>query len=191
MALDIRWSATLPGDAHHLLAVDPNGALLYAGDGWGVTYASLSLRLIDMRDRRELNRVRTKYQQPRSMTYRGPDFLLATDSRVFELSRSDLTIRRSWERGIPWFADALELESEKLLMTNWLRPTAGILDLASGRSTRWPLEAGLRPLRRADPPHGLFPAPWSRADVDRPGRAPAPLNMLRPNNPLQSRRNQK
>ena len=148
MALDIRWSATLPGDAHHLLAVDPNGALLYAGDGWGVTYASLSLRLIDMRDGRELNRVRTKYQQPRSITYRGPDLLVATDSRLFQLSRSDLTVRRTWERGVPRFADALRLDSDNLLMTNWLRPTAGIFALTTGHSRRWLLEPGLRPLRQ-------------------------------------------
>ena len=136
MTLNIRWSATLPGDARHLLAIDPAGAHLYAGDGWGVTYASLSLRLIDMNDGRELRRMRTKYQQPRSITYRGPDLLVATDSRLFQLSRSDLQVRRTWERGVPRFADALELESDKLLMTNWLRPTAGIFDLMSGRSAR-------------------------------------------------------
>ena len=147
MTLNIRWSATLPGDARHLLAIDPAGAHLYAGDGWGVTYASLSLRLIDMNDGRELRRMRTKYQQPRSITYRGPDLLVATDSRLFQLSRSDLQVRRTWERGVPRFADALELESDKLLMTNWLRPTAGIFDLMSGRSARWLLEAGLRPFR--------------------------------------------
>ena len=148
MALTIRWSATLPGDAHHLLAIDPAGAHLYAGDGWGMTYASLSLRLIDMRDGRELTHLRTKYQQPRSITYRGTDLLVATDSRLFQLRRSDLTVQRVWEHGVPRFADALEFDSDNLLMTNWLRPTAAIFDLASGRSRRWLLEAGLRPLRR-------------------------------------------
>src|SRR5262245_24841159 len=107
MALNIRWSATFSGDAHHLLAIDPTGARLYAGDGWGVSYASLSLRLIDMSDGREVKRLRTKYQQPRSITYRGPDLLVATDSRLFQLSRSDLTVRRTWEGGVPRFADAL------------------------------------------------------------------------------------
>lgn len=50
---------------------NPAGGHLYAGDGWGVAYASLSLRLIDMNDGRELARLRTKYQQPRSITYRA------------------------------------------------------------------------------------------------------------------------
>ena len=76
MALSIRWSATFPGDAHHLLAIDPAGANLYAGDGWGVTYASLGISLIDMSDGRELKRVRTRYQQPRSITYRGSDLFV-------------------------------------------------------------------------------------------------------------------
>ena len=147
MGLDIKWSATLPGDSHHLLAIDPAGAHLYAGDGWGSpSYASLSLRLIDMDDGRELVRLRTRYQQPRSITYRGPDLILATDSRLFQLSRSDLGVRQLWEH-VPKFADVLEIESDKLLMTNWLRPTAGIFDLGSGRATRWLLDAGLRPLR--------------------------------------------
>lgn len=147
MGLDIKWTATLPGDSHHLLAIDPAGARLYAGDGWGSpSYASLSLRLIDMNDGRELVRLCTRHQQPRSITYRGPDLVLATDSRLFQLSRSDLRVRKLWEH-VPKFADALEIESDKLLMTNWLRPTAGIVDLGSGRSTRWLLEAGLRPLR--------------------------------------------
>ena len=99
-----------------------------------------------MNDGRDLARLRTKYQQPRSITYRASDLLLATDSRLFQVSRSDLIVRKSWER-VPKFADALELESDKVLMTNWLRPTAGVFDLESGRSTRWLLEAGLRPLR--------------------------------------------
>ena len=90
MGLDIKWSATLPGDSHHLLAIDPAGAHLYAGDGWGSpSYASLSLRLIDMNDGRELVRLRTRYQQPRSITYRGPDLVLATDSRLFQLRTID------------------------------------------------------------------------------------------------------
>lgn len=148
MAFNIRWSATFQGDAHHLLAIDPTGTRLYAGDGWGISYASLSLRLIDMSDGRELKRLRTKHQQPRSITYRGPDLLVATDTRLFQLSRSDLTVRRTWERGVPRFADALELDSDNLLMTNWLRPTAGIFDLTTGHSRRWLLEAGLRPLRK-------------------------------------------
>jgi len=147
VALDIRWSATLPGDAHHLLAIDPAGTHVYAGDGWGVAYASLSLRLIDISDGRELKLLRTKHQQSRSITYRGPDLLLATDSRLFQVGRADLAVRRTWDRGVPRFADALELESDKLLMTNWLRPTAGIFDLTSGHTARWLLEAGLRPLR--------------------------------------------
>lgn len=148
MAMSIRWSATFPGDANHLLAIDPTGTHLYVGDGWGMSYASLSLRAIDMSDGQELNRLRTKYQQPRSITYRGPDLLVATDSRLFQLSRSDLAVRRTWERGVPRFADALEVDSDNLLMTNWLRPTAGIFDLRTGHSRRWLLEAGLRPLRR-------------------------------------------
>jgi hypothetical protein len=99
-----------------------------------------------MNDGRELARLRAKYQQPRSIAYRASDLLLATDSRLFQVSRSDLSVRRSWEH-VPKFADALELESNKLLMTNWLRPTAGVFDLESGRSTRWLLEGGLRPFR--------------------------------------------
>lgn len=81
------------------------------------------------------------------MTFRGQDLLLATDSRLFQLS-PDVTIRRSWESRVPRFADALALESEKVLMTNWLRPTAAIFDLTTGRSARLTLEPGLRPLRR-------------------------------------------
>jgi len=147
MGLDIKWSATLPGDSHHLLAIDPAGARLYAGDGWGSpSYASLSLRLIDMNDGRELVRLRTRYQRPRSITYRGSDLVLSTDSRLFQLRRSDLGVRKLWEH-VPKLADALEIESDKLLMTNWLRPTAGIFNLESGHSGRWLLEAGLRPLR--------------------------------------------
>lgn len=148
MGLSIRWSTTLPGYGHHLLVIDRTGTSVYAGDGWGApSYASLSLRLIDMRDGRELKRLRTKYQQPRSITYRGQDLLVATDSRLFQLS-SDLILRSSWESRIPRFSDALALESDKLLMTNWLRPTAAILDLTTGRSGRLVLEPGLRPLRR-------------------------------------------
>jgi len=150
VAVEIRWSATLPGDARHLLSIDPSGAHLYAGDGWGVSYASLSLRLIDMKNGTELARRRTKYQQPRSITYRGPDLLLATDSRLFQLSQSDLGVRRTWEHAVPRFADALELESDSLLMTNWMRPTVSIFDLTTGRSKRLLLDAGLRPLRTPD-----------------------------------------
>jgi len=147
MAITIRWSTTIPGHSNHLLAIDPAGDRLYAGDGWGIAYAALSLRILDMSDGRELARLRTKHQQPRSIGYRSSDVLLATDSRLFQLSRTDLSVRRVWERGVTNFADALALDGDKLLMTNWLRPTAGILDLNTGRTTRWLLDAGLRPLR--------------------------------------------
>jgi hypothetical protein len=130
-----------------LLAIDQDGNRLYAGDGWGIEYATLSLRIIDMADGHEVATLRTKYQQPRAIGYRLSDVLLATDSRLFQLSRTNLVVHRTWERGVPNFADALELEGDKLLMTNWLRPTAGILDLNTGRARRWLLEPGLRPIR--------------------------------------------
>ncbi len=147
MGMTIRWSATFPGHSAHLLAIDTDGDHLYVGDGWGIGYAALSLRIIEMADGRELARFRTKYQQPRAIGYRFSDLLLATDSRLFQLSRTDLQVHRAWERGVPSFSDSLELEGDKLLMTNWLRPTAGILDLNTGRAKRWLLDAGLRPLR--------------------------------------------
>jgi hypothetical protein len=148
MPFSIAWSAMVAGDSHHLLALDPNRRRLYVGDGWGVAYASLSLRILDMADGAELAKIRTRHQQARAITFVGGDAFLATDSRLFQLSRADLTERRAWDSRVPKFTDTLAHENGKLFMANWLRPTAAIFDLDQGGTARLSLEPGLRALRR-------------------------------------------
>jgi hypothetical protein len=118
------------------------------GDGWGVAYASLSLRILDLADGAEVAKIRTRHQQARAIAIVGADAFVATDSRLFQLSREDLTERRAWDSRVPRFTDTLAHENGKLFMANWLRPTATIFDLDQGGTARLSLEPGLRAMRR-------------------------------------------
>ena len=147
MAVAELWSARVPGHSGHMLAMNPEGDRVFVGDGYGVAYASLSLRTLRARDGAEAARVRTRHQQPRALTHRGPSVLMATDSRLFELNGSDLAIQETWDHRVPRYTDAMELQDRKVLMTNWLKPGAAVFDLGTGRVSRWTLEPGLRQLR--------------------------------------------
>ncbi len=148
MSFSIEWSAVVPGHSHHLLEVDPDRGHLYVADGWGVAYASLSLRILNVANGAELAKVRTRHQQARAITFVGGDALVATDSRLFQLRRADLVEQRAWVSRVPRYADTLVHANGKLFMANWLRPTAAIFDLDAGRTSRLTLEPGLRAVLR-------------------------------------------
>src|SRR5712691_1126328 len=148
MSFSIVWSAVVPGHSHHLLEMDPDRGHLYVGDGWGVAYASLSLRILRVADGAELAIVRTRHQQARAITFVGTDALVATDSRLFQLRRTDLVGLRAWVSRVPRYADTLVHEDGKLFMANWLRPTAAVFDLNAGRTSRLTLEPGVRAVHR-------------------------------------------
>jgi len=148
MSFSIGWSAVVPGHSHHLLEVDPDRGHLYVSDGWGVAYASLSLRILNIADGAELAKVRTRHQQARAITFVGGDALVATDSRLFQLTRANLVEQRAWDSRVPRYADTLVHENGKLFMANWLRPTAAIFDLDAGRTSRLTLEPGVRAVLR-------------------------------------------
>ncbi len=148
MSFSIEWSASVPGHSQHLLELDADRGHLYVGDGWGVTYASLSLRILDVADGAELAKVPTRHQQPRAITFVGADALVATDSRLFQLRRADLVEQRVWDSRVPRYADTIVHENGKLFVANWLRPSAAIFDLDSGRTSRFTFEPGLRAVHR-------------------------------------------
>jgi hypothetical protein len=148
VSLAIQWSAIVPGHSRHLLVGDPDGAHLYVADGWGVAYTNLSLRILNMADGAEQAKVRTRHQQARAIAFADADALVATDSRLFQLSRKHLVEKHAWDSRVPRYADTIVHENGKLLMANWLRPTAAVFDLDNGRSSRLPLEPGVRALHR-------------------------------------------
>jgi hypothetical protein len=96
----------MPGDTGHCVAFDPDRPVLYVGDGYGVASAALRMHLLSLDDGAELASVRLCHQGARSLAFPGPStVLVATDSRLFELSRANLEVIRDWREGVPRFAD--------------------------------------------------------------------------------------
>jgi hypothetical protein len=151
----VLWTAEVQGHLSHRINIDPSGDHLYVSDGWGVSYASLSLHSLRLTDGTEAAKVRTRHQQARTAVFRSETLIVAADTRIFELQRGSLNVVREWDKRIPRFADSLALEGDRLLMLNWLNPTGSIFDLGTGRVRRLDLGPGLDILA-AGPPVLVF-----------------------------------
>jgi hypothetical protein len=140
-----KWRATVPGHADNLVLSDATSASVFVSDGWGVPYAALTLRRYDLATGRPLAARRTRSQGITALLVRGGTLFAATGSRLFELSKNDLSILRQWEKGL--VADArglISLDGSRLVMGNWLRPSIGIFDPAGGTTKR--VTVGVQPL---------------------------------------------
>ncbi|HEV3095604.1 MAG TPA: hypothetical protein VG104_00545 [Candidatus Dormibacteraeota bacterium] len=138
------WRTEIPGDVANVYLADPASNSLFAGDGWGVSYAALRLHRLRLDSGEHLADVRTRHQGASALAIHQQLLYAATDSRLFELRPADLAIVRQWDRGLVRYSMQLVAEGSTIVSANWHKPTIGLFDLDSGRTRR--VMTGLQPL---------------------------------------------
>lgn len=144
MRLTEIWRATVPGHTAHAILADGGSKSLFVGDGWGVPYTARRLHRFDPETGEQLAEVRTRQQQVCSLAVHDDHLFAATSSRLLKLRTADLAVVGHWEKVLPSDSQQLVAEGRFLVGANWRKPTVGVFDLRSGRSTR--LAVGLQPL---------------------------------------------
>lgn len=134
MSIDahVRWRTIVPGDGGHRLWQDTDDNAVLVGDGWGIAWAALRLRALDLEDGHE--RLSTRLGNAvRAMT-RDADghWLAATDGRLFKLDRSTLRPTTKWAKRIPRYADELVAGGGFVHFANHVSPTLHAMDLKHG-----------------------------------------------------------
>jgi hypothetical protein len=143
-ALTERWRAPVPGIVAITVLSDTASGSVFASDGWGVSYAALRLHRFDLETGAHLAELRTRHQAVSAMLVDRNVLYAATDSRLFELSPTDLSVSRQWDRGLVRYTQQLVPAGSKLVTANWLKPTIGLFDPETGLTRG--LRAGLQPL---------------------------------------------
>ena len=144
LPLEQRWTVSIPGQHVHAFAGDTASNSLVVGDGWGVPYSALRLHRFDAATGAETASIRTRHQPVNALLPLDGRLLAATDLRLFEVTLPDLRVTNVWERGLVRYAQQLAGNGECVVQANWLRPSIGVLDKATGAVRR--VKAGAQPL---------------------------------------------
>src|ERR1700683_1154501 len=97
LPLPERWRRTIPGERDHRFFADQRSRALYVGDG-GLMPAALRLRRLDVDTGAELASTRTRGQLVFGMAFRGDRLFAASNSRLFELDSTGLSVIRQWDK---------------------------------------------------------------------------------------------
>jgi hypothetical protein len=138
------WRTTVPGDSDNEVLCDVASESVFISDGWNVPYAALRLHRLEISSGKHVADVRTRSQGVVAMVKWQDRLLAATDSRLFEFRTGDLSIARQWDTGLVAFARQLVPVGRLIAMANWLRPSIGILDRESAKTSR--MKVGAQPL---------------------------------------------
>jgi hypothetical protein len=144
MPLEERWRATIPGDHAQAFAADAVSRSLLVGDGWGTPYTALSLHKFGVDNGTEVASIRTRHQQVLGMAIASTHAFAATDSRLFKVSVSDLRIIQEWNRHLVRYSNQVQVDGGHVVEANWLAPSIGILEMATGTVRR--LKGGAQPM---------------------------------------------
>jgi len=144
LSVEEKWSVAVPGDRVNQILSDPASQSVYAGDGWGVSHAALRLHRLDLATGRPLADIRTRHQGVSALALHGDHLYAATDSRLFQLTREDLSVVAQWDKGLIRYCMTLIPQGGAFVMANWRTASVGIFDPATGRTRR--LNVGLQPV---------------------------------------------
>lgn len=132
-----RWTTLVPGRASHLAVFHSPGGSLYVSDGWGVTYASIRFRRLDVLTGSETASFRSGTAvRCLAMIGDGNELIATTDSKLFRLDALSLQERQRWDKRIPRYSNTIAIRGDLVVVANWRDPKIGIIDLATGRVRR-------------------------------------------------------
>ncbi|GBF74417.1 hypothetical protein PA598K_02760 [Paenibacillus sp. 598K] len=134
--VEVRWRTTITGDAGHRLWLDPEYNRVMVSDGWGVAFAALRLRALDVSDGRELAAARLGNAARALAPDADGSWLAATDTKLFRLDRSDLRLGSKWTSRIPKYSDSLIAGGGFVHAVNHASAGLHAIDLTTGAVKR-------------------------------------------------------
>lgn len=144
LPLEQRWTVSIPGWQVHAFDGDAATQSLLVGDAGGVAYGALRLHRLDAVTGTETASIRMRHQPVNGLLIDGSRLLAATNSRLFEIALPGLKVTHVWDRGLVRYANQLQSQGEHIVQANWLRPSVGVLNTATGVVRR--VKAGPQPL---------------------------------------------
>jgi hypothetical protein len=106
--------------------------------------AALRLRRLDVDTGAELALTRTRGQLVFGMAFRGDRLFAASNSRLFELDSTGLSVIRQWDKRLVRWSTQVVVCDEVIVEAGWYAPYIGIVDLATGAVRR--VKVGKQPL---------------------------------------------
>jgi hypothetical protein len=138
------WRTTVPGDTNNMILCDQGSQSVFVSDGWNVAYGALRLHRLDLTTGQHRAELRTRSQSVSGLAMDRGKLWVATDSRLFELAARDLSIIRGYEKGLMAYTRQLIPVSSLLVTADWLRPSIGVFDPDTGKTSR--VKLGGQPL---------------------------------------------
>lgn len=141
MELCKRWAArmknNISGGGVMVPVTDPfDPSVLYVSDGWGSSYSSIRLRKLSVETGEELANVLTR-DCVRCIHVEEDRLFAVLNKRLLELDRSDLRMRRAYEKGVPQYMDYAGFNGEdKLLLMNWNGGFLNVFDLNTEKTRK-------------------------------------------------------
>ena len=136
----ILWRTTIAGVMGHSFWFDVPQQRLLMSDGFGVSFAALKLRALALDNGHEVSRAKLG-NAARAMTL-GADgsLLVATDKKLFQLARTDLSEHARWTARIPNYSNHLQVD-ESFVYFSGGAPAVSALSLENGTVKRRVLAA--------------------------------------------------
>jgi hypothetical protein len=144
VSLEELWRASVPGASAHQVLPDAIDRAVVVADGSGVAYAARRLRRLSLDTGRELASVRTRHQSVGALALVAGRLWVATDRRLFALDRRSLDVLAQWDKGLVQYTHTIVPLGDRLVLANWLTPTVGLFDPATGATRR--LRVGVQPV---------------------------------------------
>jgi hypothetical protein len=130
------WTSLARGQGH-LAVIHSAVGSLYVSDGWGVSYASLRFRRLDVLTGQETASFRSGTAvRCFALSRDRNELIAATDSKLFRLDALALVERQRWDTRIPRYSNTMAIRGDLVVVANWRDPKVGIIDLATGRVRR-------------------------------------------------------
>jgi hypothetical protein len=109
---------------------------VFVSDGWNVPYGALRLHRLDLATGQHRAELRTRSQSVSGLAVDRGKLWVATDSRLLEVATRDLSIIRGYEKGLVAYTRQLIPVGGLLITADWLRPSIGIFDPDTGKTSR-------------------------------------------------------
>lgn len=111
-------------------------SVFYVSDGWNSYYSSMRLRKLSAETGEELANVLTR-DSTRCIHVEEDRLFAILNKRILELNRNDLSIIKTYKKGVPQYMDYVNFGGgDKLLMMNWMGSFLNIFDLNAEKAQK-------------------------------------------------------
>jgi hypothetical protein len=131
------WTSLARGQGH-LAVIHSAVGSLYVSDGWGVSYASLRFRRLDVLTGQETASFRSGTAvRCFALSRDRNELIAATDSKLFRLDALALVERQRWDTRIPRYSNTMAIRGDLVVVANWRDPKVRQFSYTTSYTTYW------------------------------------------------------